>query len=66
MREKTIEDIEELMKIDGTLFPGCYRRNIGLKKLVLVFINISQKDDISVEISDLFKKLNITDSSPIV
>ena len=63
---ETNEDTEELMKIDGTLFPGCYRRNIGLEKLALVFINISQKDVLSVEISDLFKELNITGSSPIV
>ena len=28
---ETIEDITELMKTDTNLFPGCYRRNIGLE-----------------------------------
>ena len=62
---ETLEDAEELMKEDGTLFPGCYRRNIRLEKLALVFVNISQRDANNYEISHLFNILNITSCASI-
>ena len=53
------------MKSDSSLFPGCYRRNIGLEKLALVLINISQKDTSAYEIRDLFNSLDISSSTSI-
>ena len=62
---ETAEDAEEIMKDNGTLFPGCYRRNTGLEKLALVFIYISQRDVNNYEISNPFNKLNITSCASI-
>ena len=62
---ETLKDAEELMKEDGTLFLGCYRRNIRLEKLALVFVNISQRDANNYEISHLFNTLNITNCASI-
>ena len=64
---ETISDAEELMNPETDLFPGCPRRNIGMEKLALVFINISQEDvDNFQEIRDLFFKLSISGSCPLI
>ena len=64
---ETNEDITELMKTDTNLFPGCYRRNIGLEKLALVFVNISLNDiNSSQSLTSLLTDLKVTEVCPIV
>ena len=65
---ETKYDITELIKTDTYLFPGFYRRYIGLEKLALVFVNVSLQLYInsSHSLTSLLNDLKVVEVCPIV